>query len=92
MFVSSSIVASRIYALFVVKSTIVQKLGKGGGGQANLGNARILRAFGAVTPRVLPKDWGQMKQPQFLQKKTFSFLVIYDLSLLFIFTNHHQNS
>ena len=32
MFISSPIVASRIYALFVVKSTSVPKLGGGGGG------------------------------------------------------------
>ena len=36
------IVASRIYALFVVKSTSVPKLGGGRGGQANFGNAKIL--------------------------------------------------
>ena len=44
MFVSSSIVASRIYALFVVKSTSVPKLGDEGGGQASFGNAKILKA------------------------------------------------
>ena len=40
----SSVVASRIYALFVVKSTRVPRLGGGGGGQANLGNVRIFKA------------------------------------------------
>ena len=39
----SSIVASRIYTLFDVKSTSVPKLGGGEWGQANLGNAKILR-------------------------------------------------
>ena len=34
MFVSSSIVASRIYALFVVKSTRVPRLGGGAGGSS----------------------------------------------------------
>ena len=37
-----SIAASRIYALFVVKSTSVLKLG--GGGQSNFDNAKILTA------------------------------------------------
>ena len=47
----SSVVASRIYALFVVKSTRVPRLGGGGGGgQANLGNARIFTAFITSTP------------------------------------------
>ena len=42
----SSIVASRIYALFDVISTNVLELGggRGGRGQANFGNAKILRA------------------------------------------------
>ena len=44
MFVSSSIIASRIYALFVVKSTKIPKFAKRGGGQANFGNAEILTA------------------------------------------------
>ena len=31
----------------------IAKRGQGGGGQANLSNARILRAFGTVTPPYL---------------------------------------
>ena len=50
----SSVVASRIYALFVVKSTRVPRLG--GGGQASLGNARIFTAFVTATP---PKEVSQ---------------------------------
>ena len=48
----SSVVASRIYALFVVKSTRVPRLG--GGGQANLGNARIFTASITATPPSKP--------------------------------------
>ena len=56
----SSVVASRIYALFVVKSTRVPRLG--GGGQANLGNARIFTASVTATPplvitRQLQQKW-----------------------------------
>ena len=50
----SSVVASRIYALFVVKSTRVPRLG--GGGQANLGNARIFTASVTATPPFLKND------------------------------------
>ena len=42
----SSNVVSQIYALLVVKSTSVLKLG--GGGEANFGNVKILRA--PITP------------------------------------------
>ena len=51
----SSVVASRIYALFVVKSTRVPRLG--GGGQANLGNARIFTVFCMATPPLTFRFW-----------------------------------
>ena len=49
----SSVVANRMYALFVVKSTRAPRLGGGEGGQANLCNARIFTAFVAATPPFL---------------------------------------
>ena len=46
-------VASQIYALLSSNPPECQVWGKGGGDQANLGNAKILRAYGQVTPPLI---------------------------------------
>ena len=60
----SSIVPSRIYALFVLKSTSVPKFGGGGGGQANFGNAKIVTApVLAIHPSPTPNETHSRVKP-----------------------------